>query len=249
MVWQYLNADKPKGAVLNVSAAIKFASGLGCSVSEFSPTIQEEIDRLSRFSTEHKGENMAEKKIVVAHVPDIPLKTYGPLHPEPEESPFAGIFPDLAALRGSSVFGMFDVKAACGDGIANADYPETVRTLVMSPSEARRLIGSTNKSGAIKVIVASKDSMVPTINPDDLLFVDTSVAEYIGEAVYILRHGGELVCKRLSLVGNTLTVSSDNRAYESWSWSDRNEETAIVGRVLRALPMTFKNFGALQMPG
>ena len=41
MVWQYLNADKPKGAVLNVGAAIKFSKGLGVTVSDFSPTMQQ----------------------------------------------------------------------------------------------------------------------------------------------------------------------------------------------------------------
>lgn len=50
MVWQYLNAGKPKGSVLNVSAAIKFARGLNCRVSDFSPKIQEEINMISSFS-------------------------------------------------------------------------------------------------------------------------------------------------------------------------------------------------------
>jgi phage repressor protein C with HTH and peptisase S24 domain len=108
-----------------------------------------------------------------------------------------------------------------------------------------RLIGSQNKSGDIRIIVASKDSMTPEIQPDDLLFVDTSVRSYVGESVYILLHGGELVCKRLSLVGRTLTVSSDNKAYPSWPWDEKPDETSIIGKVLRALPMTFKKFGSV----
>jgi len=51
MVWQYLNADKPKGAVLNVEAAIKFAKGLDCRVSDFSPTLQQAIDRIAEFAS------------------------------------------------------------------------------------------------------------------------------------------------------------------------------------------------------
>jgi len=53
MVWQYLNADKPKGSVLNVSAAIKFAKGLSCRVADFSPSIQAEIDKIAAFATTH----------------------------------------------------------------------------------------------------------------------------------------------------------------------------------------------------
>lgn len=38
-VWQYLNGVTP----LNLSAAIKFARGLGCSVGEFSPRLAAEL--------------------------------------------------------------------------------------------------------------------------------------------------------------------------------------------------------------
>lgn len=147
-------------------------------------------------------------------------------------------------IEDSATFHIIDIKAACGDGAINQDYPDTIRTLIMSPEEAQRLIGSQNRNGNIQVIIANKDSMSPAINPDDLLFVDTFVKDYAGEAVYILLHGGELVCKRLSLVGRVLTVSSDNKAYPSWPWDERPDETKIVGKVIRALPMNFKKFAA-----
>ena len=51
MVWQYLNADKPKGSVLNVAAAIKFATGLECLVADFSPSLQSEIDFIAQFAS------------------------------------------------------------------------------------------------------------------------------------------------------------------------------------------------------
>ncbi|THF67508.1 hypothetical protein E6C76_03875 [Pseudothauera nasutitermitis] len=54
MVWQYLNADKPKGSVLNVVAAIKFAEGLRCHVSDFSPSLQKEIDRIAMFASDRR---------------------------------------------------------------------------------------------------------------------------------------------------------------------------------------------------
>lgn len=54
MVWQYLNTDKPKGSVLNVVAAIKFAEGLRCRVSDFSPSLQKEIDRIATFASDHQ---------------------------------------------------------------------------------------------------------------------------------------------------------------------------------------------------
>lgn len=143
---------------------------------------------------------------------------------------------------GSSTFSLLDVRAACGDGAINDDYPEIVSSLTMPVGVAQSLIGTTNRAGSIKIIVAAKDSMMPTINPDDLLFVDISVSEYVGETIYILFHGNELVCKRLSLVGKNLTVISDNKAYPQWLWSDRPDTTRIVGKVVRALPIAFKKF-------
>ncbi|MBL8474419.1 MAG: helix-turn-helix transcriptional regulator [Rhodocyclaceae bacterium] len=51
MLWQYLNADKAEGSVLNLAAAIKFAKGLRCSVGDFSPTLQREIDSIAAFAS------------------------------------------------------------------------------------------------------------------------------------------------------------------------------------------------------
>jgi len=140
-------------------------------------------------------------------------------------------------------FDVLDVRAACGEGAVNPDRPETIRQIIMPVDEAMKQIGSANRNNNVKVIVAIKDSMTPTINPNDLLFVDMSVKEYRGEAIYILLHGGELLCKRIQLVGKDLVVISDNKAYEPWKWQDRPEETQIVGKVLRALPMNFRILG------
>lgn len=46
-VSQYLKGKVP----LNVEAAVKFAARFGCRVSAFSPSIQEEIDRIASFAT------------------------------------------------------------------------------------------------------------------------------------------------------------------------------------------------------
>lgn len=54
-VSQYLKGKVP----LNVEAAMKFAARFECRVSEFSPSIQEEIDRIADFATKaEKDANM-----------------------------------------------------------------------------------------------------------------------------------------------------------------------------------------------
>lgn len=46
-VSQYLRGEVP----LNVEAAVKFADRLGCMVSDFSPAMQQAIDRIASFSS------------------------------------------------------------------------------------------------------------------------------------------------------------------------------------------------------
>lgn len=142
-----------------------------------------------------------------------------------------------------ALFDVLDIRAACGDGAFNKDYPEVMSTLSMPLSVAQKMLGTTNRANSVKIVMAARDSMVPTINPEDLLFVDTSIKEYISEGIYLLVHDSDLVCKRLSRPGKDIVVTSDNQTYPPWRWSDRPDNTRIVGRVLRALPIQFKNFG------
>ncbi|HCP79412.1 MAG: hypothetical protein CML16_14855 [Pusillimonas sp.] len=169
-----------------------------------------------------------------------------PIKTEIVETKKEGVFTRSQRIikRGNvAVFDVLDVMAACGNGAVNSDYPEIVSSISMPIDQAKILIGTSNANNSIQIIVATKDSMAPTIEPNDLLFVDTKVSEYVGESIYILLHGGELVCKRLSLVGKSLVVISDNQSYPSWNWEDKPDQTRIVGKVIRALPMNFKNFG------
>jgi len=74
-VSQYLKGKVP----LNVEASVKFAARFGCRVSAFSPSIQEEIDRIASFAT---GAGK-----------DVPMKK--------ESSPFAD--PGKAVVREADV--------------------------------------------------------------------------------------------------------------------------------------------------
>lgn len=141
----------------------------------------------------------------------------------------------------ASVFGNLNVVKLCGESACHQPL-EVVSSLTMPLREAIRLIGDSNKSGKICMVSACHDSMSPTIQPDDLLFIDTSVTQYAGEAVYTICHGDELLCKRISLVGKDIIVSSDNKFYPSWDWAARPTSSLIVGKVIRSLPMQFTKF-------
>lgn len=60
-VWQYLNGEIP----LNLSAAIRFAQGLKCKVSDISPTLAADLDRIAPATLEGRA-------ALVAKVPSMP---------------------------------------------------------------------------------------------------------------------------------------------------------------------------------
>lgn len=133
---------------------------------------------------------------------------------------------------------VLDVKASCGNGYNNDDYVPVLRRIELSKDDAYQL-GIPIKEG-ICLFKAIGDSMEPGIYDSDHLLVDVTIKEYVGQGVYVLNHGGELLCKRLSMKGSVLTVSSDNTAYPSWAWKDKPETTQIVGKVTIRLRLDWK---------
>lgn len=143
-------------------------------------------------------------------------------------------------------FDFLDAKAACGNGYLNHDEPAPIARLETSLEFAQNLIGNVNKSGNVKLFRAYSDSMEPTIKPDDLLFVDTECKEMRGEGIYLILHGGGLSCKRLFKIGKNVRVCSDNKLHrdKDWDWNDRDDSSAIVGKVLASMPISVVRHGA-----
>lgn len=111
-------------------------------------------------------------------------------------------------------FELLNVQAAAGVGYFNDDFPEPLSRLVFSEHWVREHLGGTGK--AVKLISVKGDSMSPTFNHGDFLFVDTAADFYNGEGVYVFAAAGELRVKRLqSSVRGGMNVISDNRNYNA----------------------------------
>lgn len=65
----------------------------------------------------------------------------------------------------------------------------------------------------VKIIRVRSTSMSPTINPGDLLFVDTSIDSYVGVGIYLIEYNGILLVKRIQKT-TTYKIISDNEKYE-----------------------------------
>lgn len=156
-----------------------------------------------------------------------------------EAMPLAAVSAPAATVSEDTIsIPVLDVRAACGNGYINGDYAPVLKRIEISKEDAWQ-IGIPIKDG-ICLFKATGDSMEPGIYDSDHLLVDTTIIQYEGQGVYVLNHGGELLCKRLSMKGSVLTVSSDNTAYPAWAWQDKPDTTHIIGKVTVRLRLDWK---------
>lgn len=129
-------------------------------------------------------------------------------------------------------FPRLNAEATCGAaGTINDHYIEIVDYVTVAAAWAReKLGGNLNK---IQVITARGDSMKPTIENGDVMFVDTAVEAFEGDGLYLLWYIDGLKAKRLqSTVGGGLMIISDNSSYrtETVRGEDLNA-VRIIGRI------------------
>lgn len=86
----------------------------------------------------------------------------------------------------------------------------------------------------LSIIQVTGDSMAPTlIDGDDVLVDRSDAGSRLRDGIYVLRRDETLMVKRLALapMSSTLTISSDNPAYPTWSDCPLSS-VQILGRVV-----------------
>lgn len=107
-----------------------------------------------------------------------------------------------------------NVEASCGAGSINDHHQEVVDYVNVTKKWAIENLGGNLQY--IEVITARGDSMLPSIEDGDVMFVDTSVKRFIGEGLYLIWYADGLKAKRLqSTIGGDLMIISDNAAYRT----------------------------------
>lgn len=124
----------------------------------------------------------------------------------------------------------YDVKASAGAG-TNVEYDSVDQFLPFRASWLRDV--SSCSPSDLTVICVRGDSMYPTLSDGDNILVDLTATETRREGIYVLRNGGDLHVKRVSLTPTEgrITIKSDNPMYESWEDCDP-ADIDIVGRVV-----------------
>ena len=125
---------------------------------------------------------------------------------------------------------MIDATACCGDGIDN--LPEKVCGHWHLPTAEFKTITSVNPSN-IKMLRVQGDSMQPTINEGDWVWVDTSNNFISSDGMYLIKMHTGLAVKRLQSGLSNIVIKSDNASYSDIT-ADVGE-VQIIGKVVYIL--------------
>ena len=125
---------------------------------------------------------------------------------------------------------MIDATACCGDGIDN--LPEKVCGHWHLPTAEFKTITSVAPSN-IKMLRVQGDSMQPTINEGDWVWVDTSNNFISSDGLYLIKMHTGLAVKRLQSGLSNIVIKSDNASYSDIT-ADVGE-VQIIGKVVYIL--------------
>jgi SOS-response transcriptional repressor LexA len=125
---------------------------------------------------------------------------------------------------------MIDATACCGDGIDN--LPEKTCGYWRLPIAEFKSITSSSPEN-LRMLRVQGDSMKPTIDDGDWVWVDTS-NNYIGsDGMYLIRMATGLAVKRLQSGLSNVVIKSDNPTYSDIT-ADVGE-VKIIGKVVYIL--------------
>ncbi|MCK3658533.1 repressor [Pasteurellaceae bacterium Pebbles2] len=138
---------------------------------------------------------------------------------------------------------ILDAQAAANhDGFVNTDYPEIIQSIWFSDVGVNQILGRKSAKG-VSIIKVPTDSMMPTISPRDLVFIDTTVNYFTTDGVYIFKLNGHTFIKRLQMLPNgTLLASSDNTNYRPFEiTADQFDTAEIIGKFISVVAINPKD--------
>jgi phage repressor protein C with HTH and peptisase S24 domain len=195
---------------LNAKAAARFAEVLKVKVSDFSPSLALEIERMAQT-----GLSVADDE---DQRPTPPPENHTQLgvtdSGQPKESGGNVITADFQKARlreGEITIPQFDVRGAMGAGQVAPDYVETIRHLTLHQDYLSALGVRYTQASNLAIVTGYGQSMEGTINDGDPVIIDRGVQTFMGDGVYLLTWNDMLYIKRLQMVSATeIELISDN---------------------------------------
>lgn len=136
---------------------------------------------------------------------------------------------------------LMNPSAFDADDMIFLDWDEPVQAIEFSRLAAVSLL-RTRRPDNLRLVNAAGDTMQPTINPGDLLFVDVRCCSCDQDGIYVFIFDGKSHIKRLQWRGDRLAVKADNTTYDPWEiGTDKMDKLRILGRVVSILPVNIRS--------
>lgn len=110
---------------------------------------------------------------------------------------------------------LFTAKGSMGEGIEQPDHDTVTGSLQLAESWIKNELKQVSSIKNLAVITGKGESMEPTFQDGDVLFVDTGVKNFNLNGVYVFSVNQSLFIKRLSMrLDGELIATSDNPAMQ-----------------------------------
>ena len=135
---------------------------------------------------------------------------------------------------------ILDVEASAGNGAYLSPTEQGLLSQEFDLTFFRQQFGRADAKH-LKLITVKGDSMVPTLESGDLLYVDISENYFAADGLYVFTFDGQTFVKRLQKVGKEMLVISDNPTYKEWTFT-QDDDVFIHGRVVFSMPMKWRKW-------
>ena len=135
---------------------------------------------------------------------------------------------------------ILDVEASAGNGAYLSPTEQGLLSQEFDLTFFRQHFGRTDAKH-LKLITVKGDSMAPTLESGDLLYVDVSENYFAADGLYVFTFDGQTFVKRLQKVGKEMLVISDNATYKEWTLT-QNDDVFIHGRVVFSMPIKWRKW-------
>ena len=135
---------------------------------------------------------------------------------------------------------ILDMEASAGNGAYLSPTEQGLLSQEFDLTFFRQQFGRADAKH-LKLITVKGDSMAPTLESGDLLYVDISENYFAADGLYVFTFDGQTFIKRLQKVGKEMLVISDNPTYKEWTFT-QDDDVFIHGRVIFSMPMKWRKW-------
>jgi len=135
---------------------------------------------------------------------------------------------------------ILDVEASAGNGAYLSPTEQGLLSQEFDLTFFRQQFGRADAKH-LKLITVKGDSMAPTLESGDLLYVDISENYFAADGLYVFTFDGQTFIKRLQKVGKEMLVISDNPTNKEWTFT-QDDDVFIHGRVVFSMPMKWRKW-------